>query len=224
MITLYDLAGADDRLRFSPFCFRVKLALLIKGLAYRVERVRFVDKDKLAFSGQGLVPVLVDDDLVISDSWKILQHLDQHYPASPQLGADRASASLDFLRFWCDRALHAAIFRIAAPFVHAQLTPEDQTYFRSTREARLGKTLEAIAAERPQHVAHLQLMLEPLRGLLSTHAFIDGAAPGLGDVVIYSAWLWAEAAVPFALREPNDPIAAWLDRVRQQWPLSAINV
>ena len=36
---LYDLC-ADNDLRFSPFCWRVKLALAHKGLDYQTEPVR----------------------------------------------------------------------------------------------------------------------------------------------------------------------------------------
>ncbi len=31
-ITMYDLAGADPNRRFSPFCWRTKMALAHKGL------------------------------------------------------------------------------------------------------------------------------------------------------------------------------------------------
>ena len=40
MLTLYDLCGADD-LRFSPYCFRAKLALAVKGVAYETIPVPF---------------------------------------------------------------------------------------------------------------------------------------------------------------------------------------
>jgi glutathione S-transferase len=51
------------------------MALAHKGL--EADRVpwRFVDKDKIAFSGQSLVPVLVHGDESISDSWRIALYL-----------------------------------------------------------------------------------------------------------------------------------------------------
>jgi hypothetical protein len=57
---LYDLAGAEDDLRFSPNCWRIKMALEHKGLAAEPIPWRFVEKDQIAFSGQKAVPVLVD--------------------------------------------------------------------------------------------------------------------------------------------------------------------
>ncbi len=42
---LYDLAGADPGLRFSPYCWRIKLALAHKNLPYTTVAWRFTDKD-----------------------------------------------------------------------------------------------------------------------------------------------------------------------------------
>ena len=38
-ITLYDLAGADEHRRFSPYCWRTKMALAHKGLAFTTDSV-----------------------------------------------------------------------------------------------------------------------------------------------------------------------------------------
>lgn len=65
----YDLAGADPERRFSPFCWRTKLALAHKGLPVETIPWRFTDKDVIAFSSQGRVPVLVDGDKTVFDSW-----------------------------------------------------------------------------------------------------------------------------------------------------------
>ena len=42
-IILHDLAGADPALRFSPYCWRTKLALAHKGLAVTTLPWRFRD-------------------------------------------------------------------------------------------------------------------------------------------------------------------------------------
>src|SRR5208337_4194156 len=66
---LYDLAGADPALRFSPYCWRIRMALAHKGLAVETVPWRFTDRDVIAFSGQGQVPVIRDGETVVSDSW-----------------------------------------------------------------------------------------------------------------------------------------------------------
>ena len=77
---LYDLAGAEPERRFSPYCWRTKLALVHKGLAAETIPWRFMDKDVIAFSGQEKVPVLIDGGNVISDSWAIATYLEKTYP------------------------------------------------------------------------------------------------------------------------------------------------
>jgi glutathione S-transferase len=61
-IVMYDLAGADPALRFSPYCWRIRMALAHKGLDVETVPWRFTDKDVIAFSGQGRVPVIRDGD------------------------------------------------------------------------------------------------------------------------------------------------------------------
>jgi len=46
-IVLYDLAGAEPDRRFSPFCWRTKMALAHKGLEAETVPWRFTEKEKL---------------------------------------------------------------------------------------------------------------------------------------------------------------------------------
>ena len=82
---LYDLAGAEPSRRFSPYCWRTKLALAHKGLTVETIPWRFTDADAIAMSGQGRVPVLLDGDKVVSDSWMIAEYLEAAYPDRPSL-------------------------------------------------------------------------------------------------------------------------------------------
>jgi glutathione S-transferase len=75
-IVMYDLAGADPALRFSPYCWRTRMALAHKGLAFETIPWRFTDKEVIAFSGQGRVPVIRDGDRTVSDSWAIAEYLE----------------------------------------------------------------------------------------------------------------------------------------------------
>ena len=81
-IRLFDLAGAEPNRRFSPYCWRTKLALAHKGLTVETIPWRFIDTDTITMSGQGRVPVLLDGDKVVSDSWMIAigrDALDQNF-------------------------------------------------------------------------------------------------------------------------------------------------
>ena len=79
-ISLYDLAGVEADRRFSPFCWRTRMALAHKGLEVETVPWRFTETDKIAFSGQGKVPVIVDRGKTVYDSWTIADHLDVSEP------------------------------------------------------------------------------------------------------------------------------------------------
>ena len=79
------------RIPFSTNVERVALALAHKGV-----EVEYVDVDPddrapvVEISGQELVPVLVDGDLVLSDSPAILEYLEERFPEPALFPADPA--------------------------------------------------------------------------------------------------------------------------------------
>lgn len=74
MITLY-------RAPFSTNVERVAIALALKGLAVDSVVISYADRSPVVeVSGQGLVPVIVDDGEVVADSTRILRYLDERYP------------------------------------------------------------------------------------------------------------------------------------------------
>ena len=92
-VVLYDLAGANPDIRFSPYCWRTRFALAHKGVPVETVPWRFTDTDVIAFSGQAKVPVIRDDGKVVFDSWLIAEYLeDQVLGSDPVWLSDRASA------------------------------------------------------------------------------------------------------------------------------------
>jgi glutathione S-transferase len=118
-LRLYDLAGAQPERRFSPYCWRIRLALAHKNLPVETIPWRFTEKAEIAASGQTLVPVLVDGDRWIADSWTIANYLEDTFPDSPSLFG--GASGRDLTRYYSSLAdsLGAAIFpfvRIASIF------------------------------------------------------------------------------------------------------------
>ena len=98
-ITMYDLAGVEADRRFSPFCWRAKMALAHKGLEVETVPWRFTEKDKLPTPNDGRVPVIIDGGKVVHDSSAIADHLEERYPDRPSLfPAPRHAASLNSCR------------------------------------------------------------------------------------------------------------------------------
>lgn len=213
-IKLYDLAGADPARRFSPFCWRTRLALAHKGLEVEAAPWRFTEKDVIAFSGQGRVPVIQDGDRTVYDSWTIAEYLDERYPDRPSLfGGPDGRAVTRFVANWADTVLHAGIARLIIPDVFAHLHEKDKHYFRTSREQRFGVTLEAFAANRDADVLTFRQSLQSLRATLAAQPFLAGAAPAYADHIVFGGFQWARATSPFALLAGDDPIAAWRSRM-----------
>ena len=209
---LYDLAGADPARRFSPFCWRIRMALAHKGLEVETIPWRFTEKEKIAFSGQGLVPVLVDDGRVVSDSWVIACWLEDTYPDRPSLFGGRRGA-VRFINSWTDSVLHPGIARLVLTDILACLGPADQAYFRESREKRFGMTLEEVVADRDSRVTGFRRDLQPLRITLRNQPWLGGEAPDYGDYIVFGAFQWARVCSPFRLLEADDPVAEWRGRM-----------
>jgi glutathione S-transferase len=213
-LRLYDLAGADPNLRFSPYCWRTRLALAHKGLSVETIPWRFTDKDVIAFSRQGRVPVLVDGDTVVSDSWAIAEYLETAYPARPSLfGGASALAMARFVNSWADSIQISGIPRLVVSDIIGHLHEKDKDYFRSSREQRFGMTLEAFGTDRERHVVPFRQSLQPLRSVLAAQPFVGGTAANYADYIVFGGFQWARCVSAFELLEPDDPVAAWRDRL-----------
>lgn len=208
--TLYELAGADPERRFSPFCWRTRFALAHKGLEAEGEPWRFTEGHRLAFSGQGMVPVLVDGDTVLSDSWRIAEWLEAHHP-EPSLFRG-AAATTRFINAWTDAVLHPALARLIVLDIHDCLTEVDQAYFRTSREARFGQALEAVQAERGSDVKAFRKALQPLRVTLGSQPWLGGEAPAYADYIVLGSLQWARCTSGFRLLVEDDPVFAWRAR------------
>lgn len=212
-VQFYDLAGADENLRFSPFCWRTRMSLAHKALPYETIPWRFGDKAKIAATGQGAVPVIVDGGKMIHDSWAIANYLDETYPERPLFGNAIARGSALAIKFWAERTLHPLLSHILILDIYSLLHESDQAYFRESREKRFGMSLEQWCGEPEKYREQFRAALEPVRLTVSEQAFIGGAAPAFADYIVFGALQWARCASPVALLEKIDPVYAWRGRL-----------
>src|SRR6267143_936460 len=173
-ITLYDLAAAEEERRFSPYCWRTKMALKHKGLEFEAVPWRFTEKNAIAFSGSKTVPVIKDGDTVVADSWNIAIYLDEAYPSRPGLmNGTEGRALTEFVNTWAFRILQPALFRVVVLDVYARVHERDKAYFRESREKRFGMTLEDFAADPAKKLADFRGVLETVRPTLIGNAFMS---------------------------------------------------
>jgi len=213
-LQLYELVGTDASRPFSPYCWRTRMALAHKGLDYASIPWRFTEKDVIAPHGSERVPVLLHGETPVTDSWVIANYLEDNFPDRPSLfGGDGGRAMARFINAWGDVAVVGGIFPLIVADIPAHLGPADQTYFRASREVRLGRKLEDAAAERDVAVVAFRRSLEPLRLTLRSQPFLGGTAANYADYIVFGGFQWARAVSAFKLLEEGDPIHAWREKL-----------
>jgi glutathione S-transferase len=217
MISLYELKGRNER-RYSLFSWRTRMALRHKGLEFETRPVRLSDKTAIEFSGGKTVPVLRDqidgkDDVVVRDSWKIAEYLEQRYPDAPLFGGEIGRGVTQAFNTWVDRAVVPAMLQVIAADIHERVDPGDEDYFRQTMEKVLRMTLEESRAKREASVQQLGRLLAPIGGAFKRQAYMGGASPAYADYILFSVFQWARVMSPQELLAPEDPLCQWRERV-----------
>jgi glutathione S-transferase len=209
---LYELCGTDAGRVFSPFCWRSRMALAHKGLDFESVPWRFTETDRLAFARHEKVPVLVDGDRVVADSWAIALHLDAAYPDRPSL-LHGHPAAYRFLSAWNDSVLLAGIGKLIVSDIPALLGPKERAYFVESREKRFGMTLEQVTADREARLPAFRAALQPIRLMLREQPFFGGQTPDYADHIVFGSFMWARSCSPLPLLEAGDAVHAWRDRL-----------
>ena len=213
-LQLFELVGTDEDRPFSPFCWRIRMALAHKGLDATSIPWRFTEKDAINKHKSDKVPVLLDGERAVNDSWAIANYLEDTYPDRPSLfGGEGGRAMGRMLNWWGDTVVVAGMFPFIVADIHGHLRPVDQAYFRESREARFKKSLEEVASNRDTGVDAFRKSLDPMRLTLKTQPFLGGAAPNYADYIVFGPFQWARAISPFKLLAEDDAIYAWRERM-----------
>lgn len=211
--SLYTLCGADPGQRFSPHSWKIVMALAHKGLDYDERPTPFTAIPAIEDGFSPTVPVLDDGGTLVRDSFDIALYLDAAYPDRPTLFAGEGGKALSRLvEGYVQTGLQAAMVRIIVKDIHDCLAPADQAYFRTTREQRLGRTLEDVEAGHAAELAAFQPRLEPVRHLLRFQRFLGGDRPLFADYILFGALQWARVVSSKRLLASDDPVAEWFER------------
>jgi glutathione S-transferase len=213
-LKLFELVGTDATRPFSPYCWRTRMALAHKGLGAESIPWRFTEKQAISAHKSEKVPVLLDGDRSVADSWVIANYLEDTYPDRPSLfGGEGGRALGRMLNWWGDIAVIGGVFPLIVADIVEHLLPVDQVYFRQTREARFGKPLEQVVANRDSNVESFRKGLDPMRLTLRTQPFLGGVAPNYADYIVFGGFQWARAVSSFPLLNPEDPVYAWREKL-----------
>jgi glutathione S-transferase len=196
-LIFHERVGLEGR-RISPFSWRIRYAFAHKGLQPTVVPTRFADVDRIrSLSAQHFVPIIEHDEKVVHDSWAIACYLEDRFPDAPSLFGGAAGRGVTrLLNIWSDTVLSQAM----RPLIYGDfikcIDPEDRAYFRDSREAMLGMTLEQYSAERDATLPGSLAVCAPLERTLSEQPYLAGDAPAYADYVIFSVFQWARIGSP----------------------------
>jgi glutathione S-transferase len=212
-ITLYDLCAGDRSIRFSPHCWKAKMALAHKGLAFETRPTPFTAIPEIGGGFSKTVPVIDDGGKLVRESFDIALYLEDTYPDRPSLfGGEGGKAEARFVEAWALTQIHPLLLTLVILDIHNRLDAEDRAYFRMSREKRLGRALEEVQAGREDRVEAFRENLAPLRLMLKRQPFIGGDRPLFADYIVFGALQWARVVSSFKVLAEDDPVAAWFGR------------
>jgi glutathione S-transferase len=209
---LYELCGSDPARVFSPYCWRSRMAMAIKGLDFESIPWRFTEKDRLAFAQHDKVPVLVDAERAIPESWDIARHLDDAYPNTVPLLRGNPAPYV-FMAAWNDAVVQAGMIKLIVSDIPAVLDDADRAYFVESREKRFGTTLAAVTEGREARLPTFRAALQPLRLALRGRNFLGGDAPDYADCIVFGSFMWARSVSPLPMLEADDTLHGWRERM-----------
>ena len=211
-ITLYELCGEDSELRFSPFVWRTRFALHHKQLAFDSVPLQFINKQPIAETGQGKVPVINDNGVWVHDSFAIACHLDQAY-AKHRLMPDGGQPLMHGFNQFVDNFILPLIRPIVILPVYDNLDAESKAYFKETREAMLGMTFEAYAGNKDEKIEQLRQKCALFDPILTSNKFFGGDAPNYGDYILMGGFMWAHCLIADPLLNKDSPLYDWQERM-----------
>lgn len=210
---LYTLCGVNPSQRFSSHSWKAVMSLAHKGLDFSEKPTPFTGIPAIENGFSATVPVLVDEGRLVRDSFDIAVYLEHAYPDRPTLFAGQGGQALSrMVEGYVQMILHPALSKIIVKDIHDCLAPDDQAYFRKSREERLGATLEDIEANHGAAIAAFRPLLEPVRHMLKFQPFIGGESPLFADYILFGALQWARVVSAKPLLAGDDPVQAWYER------------
>lgn len=212
-VLLYELCGRDPALRFSPYCWRARMALAHKGLAAETVPTPY---KRIAEIGDGsfkAVPVLADGDQYVDDSFEIALYLDRAYPDRPPLfEGDAHVAASRLIETWANTTFGPLIMRMICLSIWEVLEETDRPYFRETREKRFGQTLEENQTGIELNAASFASALEPARRVLQDFAWLGGPEPRFADYIVFGSLMWLTVIAGAMPLPADDAVAQWFER------------
>ncbi|WP_339708105.1 glutathione S-transferase N-terminal domain-containing protein [uncultured Sphingosinicella sp.] len=211
-IVLYEIGIADGR-SASPFVWRTKLSLARKGLAYRSEMLGLTDIPKLFDGRFATAPIIDFGDRQMNESLAIAERLDEAYRDRPAIFAGPTERSMiGFFDHWLVQLIVTHVLPIYMLDAHDCSAPKERGYYRQSREAFFGRTLEALVADREACLPDLRRALEPVRKAIEDRPFLGGQTPNFADMCLIGLFIFVGTIATLPPLAAGDPLLDYARR------------
>jgi len=212
-IHLYDMCNSAG-VSASPYGFRIHGALHLLSLAYETELLSLSQVTEMFSNSHKTVPVLVDGDREIGDSWTIAKHLaENHDPGNLLFGGSGGYPLVCFITRWVDASIMGAVNRIIVKDVHDNIHPADQAEYRDRQETRYGQSLEELQLTGGDGLPDFQVSLYPARQAIKEHPYLGGDSPTFADITLHSVFRWSRVGSEIELLRSDDRLRSWIQRM-----------
>jgi glutathione S-transferase len=176
-------------------CYKIRLLLSILNLEYELIPVNVLSGDQrtaefLALNAWGLVPVLVDGDLVLRDSQAILVYLVQQYGGEDWL--PRNPAEMGLITQWLSTAVHDIQQSLAAARAYHLI----------------GRKLDIETA-----TTRAYAVLGVMNQQLSQRQWLELERPTIADIACFPYVALAEDGKISLADYPH--VVSWIERIKQ---------
>lgn len=212
-ISLYEIAVASGA-SVSPFVWRIKFSLARKGIPYRSHLLALTDLPELFEGRFSTAPILDFGDGQMSESMFIADWLDRTYPDHPAIFSCKAErAMIGFFDHWLVQdVIIKGILPLYMLDAHDGAAPRDRDYYRHSREAYFGRTLEEIVADREERLPDVRRSLEPVRQTIASQPFLGGVEPNFADMCMLGLFIFVGSIGTLPLLAADDPLVGYADR------------
>jgi len=218
MLKLYQFSAC-------PFCWKVRVLLDYKRIPYETIEVHPYTKKELEFTDYKKVPVLVDEESVITDSSNIIDYLNNKYAISLADNSDEKWCT------WVDDTL----VHYFPPIIHKnfktsfrtikKITPPGQSsWFKQFFTQTIGAAIMSKVAKKKaiklgiiDPVAELKLAVEKwVDDGLNGNAFLGGNNPSIADLSVYGVFRSTEQLDIVTIACNHKPeFATWYAQCKQ---------
>lgn len=187
-IKLYELRGKDPKYLWSSNPWKARMCLKLKGIEFESAPLTYPEIHAILpgilHKEKGCtVPVLVDGENVIQDSFKIAQYLEEKYTGASIFQGNLALH--EFIYNWIAE-IKEPLFKLVILDIANKLDDESKEYYIKKNTALYGDLRIAALKDREVNVKQIQRNLNLLLGNLQRSTFLSGETIGWTDITLAS--------------------------------------